>query len=76
MDCAPRPRVTAVEFWLRDQVASAQDALKAEPSSAFSVADVRATLAADLKKLRQAVTDTVRINKWGLAILDDDHLTL
>ncbi len=60
MDCASCSRVTAVEFWLRDQVAPAHDALRAEPSSAFSVADVRATLTANLqKRLRQAMTDTV-----------------
>jgi putative addiction module CopG family antidote len=43
-------RDRAVESWLRDQVAPAYDALKADPSRAVSAADVRATLAAEHKK--------------------------
>jgi antitoxin ParD1/3/4 len=43
-------RDRAIESWLRDQVAPAYDALKADPSRAISVADVRATLAAEHKK--------------------------
>jgi putative addiction module CopG family antidote len=43
-------RDRAVESWLRDQVAPAYDALKADPSRAIPVADVRATLAAAHKK--------------------------
>ncbi len=42
-------RDRAVESWLRDQVAPAYDALKADPSRAVSAADVRATLAAEHK---------------------------
>jgi putative addiction module CopG family antidote len=43
-------RDRAIESWLRDQVAPAYDALKADPSRAVSIADVRATLAAEHKK--------------------------
>ncbi len=43
-------RDRAVESWLRDQVAPAYDALKADPSRAVSVAEIRATLAAEHKK--------------------------
>jgi antitoxin ParD1/3/4 len=43
-------RDRAVEGWLREQVAPAYDALKADPSRAVSAVDVRATLAAEHKK--------------------------
>jgi putative addiction module CopG family antidote len=46
-------RDRAVESWLRDQVAPAYDALKADPSRAVSAADVRATLAAEHKKAKR-----------------------
>ena len=39
-------RDQAIERWLRDEVAAAYDALKAEPSRAVSAAQVRARLAA------------------------------
>jgi antitoxin ParD1/3/4 len=42
----------AVEHWLRDQVAPAYDALKADPSRAVSVKQVRARLAAEHKRAR------------------------
>lgn len=40
-------RDQAVEAWLRDEVASAYDALAADPSGAVSAAAVRARLAAE-----------------------------
>lgn len=40
-------RDRAVERWLQKQVAPAYDALKADPSRAVSVNDVRAALAAE-----------------------------
>ena len=40
-------RDRAVENWLRDQVGPAYDALKADPSRAVSVAQVKAMLAAE-----------------------------
>jgi antitoxin ParD1/3/4 len=43
-------RDRAVEGWLREQVAPAYDALKADPSRAVSADDVRATLSAEHKK--------------------------
>lgn len=45
-------RDRAVEHWLRDQVAPAYDALKADPSRAVSVKQVRARLAAEHKRVR------------------------
>jgi antitoxin ParD1/3/4 len=45
-------RDRAVEHWLRDQVAPAYDALKADPSRAVSVKQVRARLAAEQKRAR------------------------
>jgi antitoxin ParD1/3/4 len=48
MDCEPCLHETAL--WLREQVAPAYDALKADPSRAVSAGDVRATLAAEHKK--------------------------
>ena len=41
----------AVESWLKDQVGPAFDALKADPSRAVEIKDVRARLAAEYKKL-------------------------
>ncbi len=43
-------RDRAVEHWLRDQVAPAFDALKADPSRAVTAAQVRARLAAEHKR--------------------------
>lgn len=43
-------RDRAVENWLRQEVGSAYDALKADPARAVSVDKVRATLAAEHKK--------------------------
>ena len=43
-------RDRAMENWLREQVAPAYDALKADPSRAVSVDQVRATLAAEHEK--------------------------
>jgi antitoxin ParD1/3/4 len=45
-------RDRAVEQWLRDQVAPAYAALKADPSRAVSVKQVRARLAAEHKRAR------------------------
>jgi len=45
-------RDRAVERWLKDQVAPAYDALKADPSRAVSAAHVKARLAAEHKKGR------------------------
>ncbi len=39
----------ALDAWLREQVASAYDAMKADPSRAVSAKKVRASLAAALK---------------------------
>lgn len=44
-------RDRVVEDWLRDRVAPAYDALKANPSRAVSVRDVRAMLAAEHAKV-------------------------
>ena len=43
-------RDRAVEAWLREQVAPAYDALKADSSRAVSIDDVRARLAAEHEK--------------------------
>lgn len=43
-------RDRAVETWLREQVAPAYDALKANPSRAVSAKHIRARLAAEHKK--------------------------
>ena len=43
-------RDQAVEDWLRNDVAAAYDALKADPSKAVSIGRVRARLAAGHKK--------------------------
>jgi hypothetical protein len=49
-DAVEWTRNTSEEKWLRDEVAPAYDALKADPSRAVSAARVRATLAAEHKK--------------------------
>lgn len=43
-------RDRAVDNWLREQVGPAYDALKADPTRAVTVNQVRATLAAEHKK--------------------------
>ncbi|CAN7803621.1 MULTISPECIES: type II toxin-antitoxin system ParD family antitoxin [Paraburkholderia] len=43
-------RDRAVESWLREQVAPAYDALKADPSRAIGVDQLRASLAAEHRK--------------------------
>jgi putative addiction module CopG family antidote len=43
-------RDRAVESWLKDQVGPAYDALKADPSRAVTVDQVRARLAAEQRK--------------------------
>ncbi|WP_287786408.1 type II toxin-antitoxin system ParD family antitoxin [Acidiphilium sp.] len=43
-------RDRVVESWLRDQVAPAYDSMKADPSRAVSIEEVRATLAAEHAK--------------------------
>lgn len=45
-------RDRAVESWLRDQVGPAYDALKADPSRAVTLDEVRARLAAEHAKTR------------------------
>jgi len=45
-------RDRAVESWLRDQVGPAYDALKADPSRAVSVDQVRARLADEHSKVK------------------------
>ncbi len=47
-------RDRAVENWLRDQVAPAYDALKADPSRAVSIDQVRARLANEHKEATKA----------------------
>jgi hypothetical protein len=42
-------RDRAVESWLHNQVGPAYDALKANPSRAVTIEDVRAKLAAELE---------------------------
>jgi len=44
----------ATEHWLRDQVAPAYDAIKADPTRAVSGKDVRATLEAEHKRTTKA----------------------
>lgn len=48
-------RDLAMENWLRQEVATAYDALKADPSRAVTVDQVRATLAAEHKKATSKV---------------------
>jgi antitoxin ParD1/3/4 len=47
---ALQARDRAVESWLRQEVAPAYDAMKADPSRGRSIADVRASLAAEHKR--------------------------
>lgn len=47
-------RERAVDTWLRQEVAPAYDAMKANPSRALSAAKVRASLAAVQKSSRKA----------------------
>ena len=47
-------RDMAVENWLREQVAPAYDAMKADPSRGRSASDVRATLAAEYESATKA----------------------
>ncbi len=44
----------ALEKWLREEVASAYDAIKADPSRAISVKNVRARLSAARKSAQKA----------------------
>lgn len=46
-------RDRAVDNWLREQVGPAYDALKADPSRAVGLAQIRATLAAEHEKTTQ-----------------------
>jgi antitoxin ParD1/3/4 len=50
---ALQEREKAMEAWLRSEVVSAYDALKADPSRARSTADVRAALAAAHERATQ-----------------------
>lgn len=47
-------RERALDAWLREQVAPAYDAMKADPSRAVSAAKVRASLAAAHRATRKA----------------------
>lgn len=47
-------REKAIGSWLRNQVAPAYDAMKADPSRAVSIARVRRSLAAARKSVRKA----------------------
>lgn len=47
-------RERALDAWLREQVAPAYDAMKADPSRAVSAAKVRASLAAAHRSTRKA----------------------
>lgn len=51
---ALQARNRAVEDWLRREVAPAYDAMKTDPSRGRSVADVRATLAAEHRRATKA----------------------
>ena len=51
---ALQARDKAVENWLRQEVAPAYDAMKANPSRGRSVADVRISLAAEHKRATKA----------------------
>lgn len=44
---ALQARDKAMEYWLRQEVAPAYDAMKADPTRGRSIADVRASLAAE-----------------------------
>jgi antitoxin ParD1/3/4 len=49
-----RSRDQAVEHWLREMVAPAYDAMKADPTRAVPINDVRATLATEHKRAKKA----------------------
>ena len=49
-----RSRDQAVEHWLREQVAPAYDAIRADPRRAISNTDMRAALAAEHKRAKKA----------------------
>jgi putative addiction module CopG family antidote len=51
---AMRARDKAVENWLREEVAPAYEAMKADPSRGRSASDVRATFAADYESASKA----------------------
>jgi antitoxin ParD1/3/4 len=51
---ALQARDKAVENWLREEVAPAYDAMKADPSRGRSASDVRATLAAEYESATKA----------------------
>jgi len=53
LDAASNANDEALERWLREVVAPASDALKADPSRALTVAQVRAHLAAEHAKYTQ-----------------------
>jgi antitoxin ParD1/3/4 len=50
---ALQARDRAVEHWLREQAVPAYDAMKADPSRAVSVRNVRATLAAKHRQTKK-----------------------
>ena len=50
---ALQARDRAVEHWLREQAVPAYDAMKADPSRAVSVRGVRATLAAQHRRIKK-----------------------
>jgi antitoxin ParD1/3/4 len=51
---ALQARDKAVESWLRQEVAPAYDALKADPARGRSIQDVRASLAAEHRRTTKA----------------------
>jgi hypothetical protein len=67
----PRPLTgdKALESWLRQEVAPATDAMKADPSRGRSIADVCASLSAELSRRagpnRRAMTKDEIDAMWG-----------
>lgn len=51
---ALQAREKAIESWLRSEIAPAYDRLKADPSSARSISDVKAALAAEQDSVSKA----------------------
>lgn len=51
---ALQARDRAVEYWLREQVVPAYDALKADPARSIAVGDIRKTLAKVRRGARKA----------------------
>jgi len=47
-------RDRAIESWLREQVGPAYDALKADPSRALTAKQIRARLAAEHERIKEA----------------------